>query len=93
MSAKKAAAALAYLDTDIAEQLEVFRTLDLEAPASIGRADYVAFARHLWGLWTVTLAAESASVSEEQVITALLAYHTRAGSSNVCRDIAKDAAA
>lgn len=89
MSAKIAAAALVRHDPDIAERLKAFAQRRKVNVFSVRHHEYEDFAAYLYGRWTVSLAAEAAGVTEEQVIWAVLTYHARAGTSIVCRGIAK----
>jgi predicted Abi (CAAX) family protease len=88
MSGKMAASALLNNDQDVNARLAA---LNERAPLGVTRVDWVEFVRYLNGLWTLTLAADAASVSEEQVTAAMLTWFSKAGSSATCRDIVKEA--
>lgn len=87
MSAKQAAAALITHDPDIAEKA---RTIEAMGAYHEGRTEAVMnLLRETMGTWTLTLAAQAANTTEQQVIAAM-AFHPslRIGSSIVTRGIA-----
>lgn len=83
MSAKRAANALFSLDLEIAEKWKDSHDHVLNHDEATELVIY------LRGLWTVTLAAESAGVSEGQVIAAVLHNHFRVGTLMVCQGYAE----
>jgi hypothetical protein len=83
MSAKAAAAALLRNDVDLASFARQWR-----AGWQQGKSEAVEqyIRQHVMNTWTLTLAAQSAGVTEEQVIAALLYINPlRTGSTCVCR--------
>ncbi|MBR8114450.1 hypothetical protein KDX10_32935 [Burkholderia cenocepacia] len=90
MSGKRAAAALMQCDVDLAERIRSIEE-KRSITAFVSHAEYEQLARELFGLWTVSMAAAAAGVTEEQTVAALLQWHTHAGSSLVCQGIARSA--
>lgn len=88
MSGRMAANALLFHDQDVNAKLA---DLNARGPLDVRREEWVDFARYLYGLWTFSLAAAAAGVTEDQVAAAMLTWFSKAGSSAVCRDIVKDA--
>lgn len=82
MSARAAAEALLRYDADLAEFARGMQT------PTFGKADLVRsfVERHVVGTWTLSLAADAARCSEEQVVAALLQIEPlRYGSTAICR--------
>jgi len=89
MSAKNAAAAL--VEYDIAEQVAAIEAAYPMVGFDVERREaIVSLLREVMGTWTLSLAAASADVSEQQVIAAL-AYHPRLriGTTAVAQSVAK----
>lgn len=83
MSAKKAAASLIANDPFITARAMAFETMSFSERDSEGEN----LLKDVMGTWTLTLAADAAGVTEEQVIGAI-AYQLRLGSTLVARGIA-----
>jgi hypothetical protein len=89
MSARLAAAALVTYDADIADAVRKIHEEQGGKRATWSAAE--SFAAYLRGCWTLSLAAHAAGTTEEKVVAALLLYFVCAGTSTVCRGIARRA--
>lgn len=87
MTGKRAAAALMQFDLDLAAEVA---TLDAQ-DCALSWDEAESFARHAFGLWTLSLAAAAAGVTEEMTIAALMYNHLRVGTNLVCQGVAKSA--
>ncbi len=77
MSAKSAADALMAYDTTLAEQ--VTRLFEDHASHSVSYEEKARLIRDVAGTWTLSLAAASAGVDEEQVLVALARHYLHGG--------------
>lgn len=87
MSARLAASALVTYDADVAEAIRNAR-VGGESPTWNAAEELAGYLR---GCWTLSLAAAAAGTSEEKVVAAVLLYFVGAGTSAVCRSIARRA--
>ncbi|MHA6848913.1 hypothetical protein [Ralstonia syzygii] len=87
MTAKKAAEALLMYDADVTERYrEVMRRDERSDIKNAGYEEWKEFAFYLKGLWTLSMVAHAAGVTEEQVVAALLKEY---GTVSVARGITK----
>jgi hypothetical protein len=85
VSGRRAAAAVIQFDCDLGN--EVIGLTEKTGRAS--EEDAVAFAERALGLWTVSLAAAAAGVTEESTIVAMLSEHLMVSPLGACQKIVK----